>query len=73
MDPLTAFGAASVGAMLLFYALEDRWRWSLLAFAVACWSASAYALLAGTWPFALVEVIWGGVAVQRFVHRKSRR
>lgn len=33
MDSLTVFGLFSVSAMLLFYALEDRSPWYVLAFA----------------------------------------
>jgi hypothetical protein len=33
MDGLTVFGLAAVSAMLLFYALEDRSPWYVLAFA----------------------------------------
>jgi len=63
------FGVTSVGAMLLFYTLEDRSPAFVLAFAVASWSAAAYAWLAGTWPFTVVEGIWGLVALQRFALR----
>jgi hypothetical protein len=31
MDPLTLFGALAVGAMLVFYALEARSAWFVLA------------------------------------------
>jgi hypothetical protein len=31
MDGLTAFGLVAVSAMLLFYALEDRSHWYVLA------------------------------------------
>lgn len=58
--------------MLLFYALEERWRWSVLAFALACWSAAAYAWLAGAWPFTVVEGAWGIVALRRFARRQVR-
>ena len=36
MDPLTLFGLFAVTAMLVCYALEDRSRWFVLGFAVAC-------------------------------------
>ncbi len=36
MDPLTTLGALSVGAMLVFYALEPRSAGFVLAFAAAC-------------------------------------
>ncbi len=66
MEWLSAFGLFSVTAMLLFYALEDRSPWYVLAFAVACALGSAYGFLQGAWPFGLVEVVWALVALWRF-------
>lgn len=63
MDPLTVFGALAVSAMLLFYALEDRSRWFLFAFAGACLASSLYGFLQGAWPFGVVELIWAGVTL----------
>ena len=72
MSPLTAFGLFAVTAMLVCYALESRSHWWILGFAVACWLGSAYGFLQGAWPFGLVEAIWGGVAVSRWLKvRKS--
>jgi hypothetical protein len=71
VDPLTAFGLASVSATLFCYALEERSPYFVLAFAVACWAAAAYAWLAGTWPFTLIEAIWGAVALRRFARRRA--
>jgi hypothetical protein len=36
MDGLSLFGLFAVSAMLVFYALEHRSRWFVLAFAGAC-------------------------------------
>jgi hypothetical protein len=44
MDALTLFGLMAVTAMLVFYALEDRSPWFILAFAAACGLASALRL-----------------------------
>ena len=71
MDPLTLFGLTAVTAMLAFYALEERSPNFLVAFALACWAAALYGWLAGTWPFALVEAIWGAVAVRRYTRRRT--
>lgn len=70
MDILTAFGALSVTAMLVFYSLESRSPAFVLTFALACWSSALYAWLAGTWPFAVVELVWGVVALRRFAQRR---
>ena len=59
MDGLTLFGLFAVTAMLVCYALEDRSRWFVLAFAVACALGSIYGFLQGAWPFGLVEAING--------------
>ncbi|MEO8469432.1 MAG: hypothetical protein ABI573_07160 [Chloroflexota bacterium] len=66
MDTLTGFGAVAVTAMLVFYALEPRSPRFVLAFAVACFASSAYGFLQGAWPFGVVELIWSGVAAQRW-------
>jgi hypothetical protein len=72
MDPLTLFGVVSVSAMMIFYALEDRSRHFVLAFAGACLLASAYGFLQGAWPFGVVEAVWAIVAVQRWRTRAGR-
>jgi hypothetical protein len=66
MDALTLFGLTTVIAMLIFYALEDRSHWYILAFAAACGFASIYGFLQGAWPFGVVEAIWMGVAFWRW-------
>jgi len=63
---LTVYGVIAVGSMLLFYALEARSPWFVLAFAVACVASSAYGFLQGAWPFGVVELIWSGVALRRW-------
>jgi hypothetical protein len=47
MDALTLFGVVAVTSMMMFYALEDRDRRFILAFAAACLLASAYGFLQG--------------------------
>jgi hypothetical protein len=68
MDRLTAFGLFAVTAMLVFYALEKRSRWFVLAFAGSCVLASAYGFLQGAWPFGVVEGVWSLVALRRWWH-----
>ncbi|MCE2405396.1 MAG: hypothetical protein J4F43_09605 [Dehalococcoidia bacterium] len=70
---LTAFGSVAVGAMLVFYWLEPRWRWSVLAFAGACAATSAYSALEGVYPIMAIEALWAVVAVRRFVTAGDRR
>jgi hypothetical protein len=69
MDWLSGFGLTAVAAMLVFYALEDRSTWYILAFAAACALASIYGFLQGAWPFGIVEAIWALIAVQRWRKR----
>lgn len=59
IDGITLFGLATVSAMLLFYALEARSPYYILAFAAACALASLHGFLQGAWPFGVVEAIWG--------------
>ena len=66
MDVVTLFGLFAVSAMLVFYALEERSPWFILAFAGACALASAYGFLQGAWPFGIIEIIWALVAIRRW-------
>ena len=66
MDSLTLFGLFAVTLMLVFYALEERNRWFVFAFAGACLLASIYGFVQGAWPFGAVELIWAFVALRRF-------
>ena len=67
LDGLTLFGLLSVSAMLVFYALEHRSHWFVLAFAGGCIAASVYGFLQGAWPFGIVELIWAVVAFKRWL------
>jgi len=69
MDKLTIFGLFSVTAGLIFYALEYRSHWFILAFAISCVFCSIYGFLQGVWPFGLVEVVWSVVALHRWWSR----
>ena len=70
MDRLTLLGLFAVTAMLVCYALEDRSRFFILAFAAACALGSVYGFLQGAWPFGLVEAIWAGIALRRWSVRR---
>jgi hypothetical protein len=71
MDGLSLFGLGAVTAMLIFYALEDRSHWLILAFAVACALGSIYGFLQGAWPFGIVEAVWVAVAVHRWSKKSN--
>ena len=66
MTPLSAFGLFAVTLMVVFYALERRSPWFVLAFAGACILGSIYGFLQGAWPFGLVEAVWSLIAVRRW-------
>ena len=70
MNGLTLFGLFAVTAMLVFYAVEARSPYFVLAFAAACVMASVYGFLQGAWPFGIVEGIWSGVALRRWWMRR---
>ena len=72
MSALSLCGLAAVTAMLIFYALENRSPWFVLAFAAARALGSIYGFLQGAWPFGLVEAAWAGVAVYRWRARMSK-
>jgi hypothetical protein len=69
MDALSLFGLFAVTLMLVCYALEDRSHLFILAFAAACALGSIYGFLQGAWPFGLVEAVWAGVALRRWIVR----
>jgi len=64
---LTLYGACAVTFMMLMYALESRGPAFILAFASGCVLSSAYGFLSGAWPFGVVELIWSGIAVRRWL------
>lgn len=66
MSALSLFGLFAVTSMLVFYALEHRSPWFILAFALACALGSVYGFLQGAWPFGIVEAIWALVAARRW-------
>jgi hypothetical protein len=70
MDSLTLFGLSAVTATLICYALEDRSRTFILAFAGSCVLGSAYGFLQGAWPFGVLEAIWSLVALRRWLRRR---
>ena len=71
MDRLTLFGLFAVTAMLVCYALEDRDRLFILAFAATCALGSIYGFLQGAWPFGLIEAVWAVVALRRWHVRRQ--
>lgn len=73
MNRLNIFGLVAVTAMLVFYALEKRSEWFILAFAFACGLGSVYGFLQGAWPFGIVEAIWASVALRRWRIALSQR
>ena len=66
MSGLSLFGLFAVMATLVFYALEQRSPWFILAFALACALGSVYGFLQGAWPFGIAEAIWALVAARRW-------
>jgi hypothetical protein len=73
MDRLTFFGLFAVTSMLVTYALEDRSRWFIFAFAVSCMLGSIYGFLQGAWPFGAVEAVWSVVALRRWYQAGATR
>ena len=53
--------------MMLMYALEKRGQVFVALFALGCLLSSAYGFLSGAWPFGVVELIWSGIAANRYV------
>ncbi len=64
---VTLYGVAAVTFMMTMYALEARGRRYVLGFAAGCVLSSVYGFLSGAWPFGVVELIWSGVAIRRYL------
>ena len=64
---VTIFGVVAITFLMVMYALERRHAGFVLAFAVGCLLSSAYGFLSGAWPFGVVELIWSGVAIRRYL------
>ncbi len=69
MSAVTLYGVGAVSFMMLMYALESRHRRYVLGFAIGCVLSSLYGFLSGAWPFGVVELVWSGVALRRFLAR----
>lgn len=64
---VTLYGVGALTFMMGMYALERRGRHFILAFAIGCLLSSAYGFLSGAWPFGVVEILWSGIAVRRYL------
>jgi hypothetical protein len=63
---ITIYGICALTFMMVMYAMEGRGRVFILAFALGCFLSSIYGFLSGAWPFGVVELIWAGVALNRY-------
>ena len=70
---ITVFGVIALTFMMVMYALERRHFNFVVAFAVGCLLSSAYGFLSGAWPFGVVELVWSGVALRRYLGARSKR
>jgi hypothetical protein len=70
---ITVFGVLALTFMMVMYALERRHPSFVLAFAVGCLLSSVYGFLSGAWPFGVVELVWTGVAVRRYLGVRTQR
>ena len=69
---ITIYGVCALSFMMAMYALETRHRKFVLAFAGGCVLSSAYGFLSGAWPFGVVELIWSGIALRRYLGTSVR-
>jgi hypothetical protein len=69
---ITAFGVIALTFMMVMYALERRHRRFVLAFSVGCLLSSAYGFASGAWPFGVVELVWSGIALRRYLPTTSQ-
>jgi len=69
---VTVYGVLALSFMMAMYALEPRGRRFVVGFALGCALSSSYGFLAGAWPFGVVEAVWAGVALRRFVRAGTK-
>lgn len=69
---ITVYGVVVLSFMMAMYALEARGAMFVLAFAVGCALSGVYGFASGAWPFGVVEAVWSGVALRRFLTRRAR-
>ncbi len=67
---ITIYGVVAVTFMMIMYSLERRHAGFILAFAAGCLASATYGFLAGTWPFGVVETVWAGIAVRRYLQAR---
>jgi hypothetical protein len=67
------FGVIALTFMMVMYALEGRHPRFVVAFAVGCLLSSGYGFLSGAWPFGVVELLWTGVALRRYLGARPQR
>ena len=67
---VTGFGVVALTFMMVMYALERRSPSFVLAFGAGCLLSSAYGFLSGAWPFGVVELIWSGIALRRYLTQR---
>ena len=70
---VTLYGVVALTFMMAMYALERRGRVFVAAFAMGCFLSSAYGFLSGAWPFGIIEIVWGGIALRRFAESGQQR
>jgi len=64
---ITVFGVVALTFMMVMYGLERRHPIFVVAFAFGCLLSSGYGFLSGAWPFGVVELVWTGVALRRYL------
>jgi len=69
---VTIYGVCAVTFMMVMYALERRGRIYILGFALGCVLSSIYGFLSGAWPFGVVELVWSGIALRRWIGASGR-
>lgn len=67
MSVVTIFGICALTFMMIMYSLEKRHRGFVLGFALGCALSAVYGFAVGAWPFGVVETVWCGIALRRFL------
>ncbi len=63
---LNIYGSIVLILMMIFYLKEEKSSTFTLLFGIMCIGSSSYGFLAGTWPFGVIEGVWGILAFNKF-------
>lgn len=66
LSPVNIYGAIVLVIMMVFYFREPVGKIYTLLFGLTCFFSSSYGFLSGTWPFGVIELVWGVMTLRKY-------